>query len=216
MRVAVGAGHHQPVQHGQIDGPLDIEAELPFAQQAAQHIATAGLLPQPSEHQVGADADPPQFGQFTAIEAGQHDRAAGMAGGRGDQAIEQVGVLDLIAAAERLDDALDVTAALASVLDEVEVFVGSDLLDADEHGVEPDCPQATTSNRRTSRFIPCYQRIDRTGLAPQFDRHVANPRNTAGFMPPKAQRWESWVMAFVILECIGFVISIRCDSAKSR
>jgi hypothetical protein len=30
-------------------------------------------------------------------------------------------------------------------------------------------------------------------LAPQFDRHVANPRNTAGFMPPKAQRWESWV-----------------------
>ena len=47
-----------------------------------------------------------------------------MAGGRGDQAVQPVGVLDLIASAERLDDPLDVTAALASVLDEVEVFVG--------------------------------------------------------------------------------------------
>jgi hypothetical protein len=70
-----------------------------------------------------------------------------MAGGRGDQAVQHVGVLDLIASAERLDDALDVAAALASVLDEVEVFVGSDLLDADEHGPIPDCSQATTSNR---------------------------------------------------------------------
>ena len=57
-----------------------------------------------------------------------------MACGRGDQAIEQVGVFDLIASAERLDHALDVAAALTSVLDEVEIFVGSDLLDSDEHG----------------------------------------------------------------------------------
>ena len=62
-----------------------------------------------------------------------------MAGGRGDQAVEQVGVLDLIASAERLDDALDVATALARVLDEVEVFVGSDLLVADEHGPIPVC-----------------------------------------------------------------------------
>src|ERR1700747_1726001 len=115
-----------------------------------------------------------------------------MARGRGDQAVEHVGVLDFIASAERFDDTLDVTAPLARILDEVEVFVGSNLLDADEHGVEPDCGQATTTNRRPSRIILCYQRIDRAGLAPQFDRHVANPRNTAGFMPPKAQRWESW------------------------
>jgi hypothetical protein len=48
-----------------------------------------------------------------------------MACGRGDQAIEQVGVFDLIASAERLDHALDVAAALTSVLDEVEIFVAS-------------------------------------------------------------------------------------------
>ena len=61
-----------------------------------------------------------------------------MAGGGGDQAIEQVGVLDLIAPAERLDDALDMAAALAGVLDEVEILVRPDLLDADEHVGRPD------------------------------------------------------------------------------
>jgi hypothetical protein len=64
--------------------------------------------------------------------------APGMASRRGDQAVEQVGVLDDVAAAERLDDVLDVTAAFAGVLHEVEVFVRSDLLDADEHGAIPD------------------------------------------------------------------------------
>jgi hypothetical protein len=40
-------------------------------------------------------------------------------------------------APERLDNALRMAAALARVLDEVEVLVGSDLLDADKHGAAP-------------------------------------------------------------------------------
>ena len=57
-----------------------------------------------------------------------------MAGGGDDQAVEQAGGLNLVAPAERFDDALDVAAALAAVLDEVETFVATDLLDTDEHG----------------------------------------------------------------------------------
>ena len=56
---------------------------------------------------------------------------------RGDQPVEQPRGLDLVAPAERLDDALHVATALAGVLDKIEVFVGSDLLDADEHGAAP-------------------------------------------------------------------------------
>jgi len=58
-----------------------------------------------------------------------------VAGRGGDQGIEHVRVLNLVASAERLDDALDVATALAGVFDEVEVLVAADLLDADEHGV---------------------------------------------------------------------------------
>ena len=56
---------------------------------------------------------------------------------RGDQPVDQAGGFDLVAPAERLDDALNVAPALACVLDEVEVLIGSDLLDADEHGAAP-------------------------------------------------------------------------------
>jgi len=53
-----------PMQHGQVNGPLDIEAEVPFSEQSAQDIAAPGLLPQPPEHQVGADTETAQLGQF--------------------------------------------------------------------------------------------------------------------------------------------------------
>jgi hypothetical protein len=52
----------------------------------------------------------------------------------GDQPINQSRSLDLLAPAERLDDALDMAAALARILDQLEVLVGSDLLDAHKHG----------------------------------------------------------------------------------
>jgi hypothetical protein len=65
---------------------------------------------------------------------------------RGDQPIERSRGLDLVAPAERLDDALHVATALARVLDEVEIFVGSNLLDADEHGATPCSRQGTNLN----------------------------------------------------------------------
>ena len=67
-----------------------------------------------------------------------------MARRRGDQPVDQTRGLDLVAPAKRLDDALYMAAALAGVLDEVEVFVGSDLLDADEHGAAPCFRTSTT------------------------------------------------------------------------
>ena len=67
-----------------------------------------------------------------------------MARRRGDQPVDQTRGLNLVAPAKRLDDALDIAAALAGVLDEVEVFVGSDLLDADKHGAAPCFRTSTT------------------------------------------------------------------------
>jgi hypothetical protein len=75
----------------------------------------------------------------------------GVAGGGGDQAIQHPRGLDLIAPAERLDDVLDVATALAGVLDEVEVFVSRDLLDADEHGAATCLLDGTTGIRVISR-----------------------------------------------------------------
>lgn len=132
------------MQHRQVDRALDVEAEVAVGQQPAQHIPAAGLLPQPPEHQVRADAGAAQLGQLAAVEARQHDGAARVAGGRGDQRVERARGLDLVAPAERLDDALDVAAALAGVLHQVEVLIAVDLLDPDEHGAAPCSRKDTT------------------------------------------------------------------------
>jgi hypothetical protein len=135
--VPVGARDHQPVQYCEIDRPLDIESEMPLGEQACQHLTASDFGPQPAEHQIGSDAQAAPFRQFAAIETRQHDRAARVACRRGDQPVDQSGSFDFVAPAERLDNALDMASALARVLDEVEVLIGSDLLDPDEHGAPP-------------------------------------------------------------------------------
>src|SRR6478672_1578571 len=55
-----------------------------------------------------------QLRQLAAIKARQHDRAARMARRRGDQPVDQTRGLDLVAPAERLDDALHVAATLTT------------------------------------------------------------------------------------------------------
>jgi hypothetical protein len=64
-----------------------------------------------AEYQIRANAAAAHFRQSATIEAGQHDRAARMPGSGGNQAVEQFGVFDLVAPAQRLDDALDMAAA---------------------------------------------------------------------------------------------------------
>src|ERR1700674_699148 len=126
------------MHHGQVDRAFDVEAEAPGTQMPAQYRLAAGLSPEVTEHQIGADTAAVDLRQLAAIEVGQHDGAAGMAGGGGDQAVEQAGVFDLVAPAKRLDDALDVAATLADVFDQVEIFVAADLLDTNEHCCCPD------------------------------------------------------------------------------
>src|SRR5215467_11471604 len=108
-----------------------------------------------------------QLQQLAAIKARQYDRAARMARRRGDQPVDQTRGLDLVAPAERLDDALHVAVTLAGVLDEVEILVGSDLLDADKHGAAPCSSLSTTilcviTSKIVTRYCDCPG-----GLAPQ-------------------------------------------------
>jgi hypothetical protein len=123
-----------------------------------------------AEHQIRADALAAQVRQFAAVEAGQHDGASGMAGGGGDQAVEQSGVRDLIAAAKRLDDPLDMATALADVLDEVEILLAADLLDTNEHGGCPDGHTNTMTNPVRSRPLATFPIKKSEHLAPQFCR----------------------------------------------
>ncbi len=134
LGVTVRAGDHEAVQDGGVDGTLEVEGEAVVLGHAPQHRAAAGPLPEPAEDEVGADALAPQRRELALVEGGEDQGAAAVARRRDGELVEQARRLDLVAAAEGLDDALHVPAALAEVLDEVDVVVAVDALDADEHG----------------------------------------------------------------------------------
>ena len=73
--MAIRARDHQAMQYREIDRSLDVEAEPSPDKQGTDHLGAAGLPPQPTEHKIRADADPPQLGKLAAIEARQNDRA---------------------------------------------------------------------------------------------------------------------------------------------
>ncbi len=133
----IRARHHQSMQHREIDRSLHAKAEASTPQEPVDHLGAAGLAPQAAKHQIRANAHPLQFGQLAAIEARQYDRTPRVPRGRSHQRIEHPGGLDLIAATQRLDHALDVPPALTGILDEIKILVGPNLLDPDEHRGAP-------------------------------------------------------------------------------
>src|SRR5437764_14729626 len=76
---------------------------MALTQMPLQHLTAAGRLPQPAKYQVGSNTAAMQFSQLAPVEPRQHDGTAGVAGGGGDQAIKQIGVLHLVAPPQRLD-----------------------------------------------------------------------------------------------------------------
>jgi len=118
-----------------------------------------------------------------------------MARRRGDQPVDQTRGLDLVAPAERLDDALHVAATLAGVLDEVEILVGSDLLDADEHGAAPCSWQSTTILCVTTSKIATLYCNRPDGLAPHHGATCRTPNNSADLSNHFPQNRGSWVKA---------------------
>jgi hypothetical protein len=59
--VAIRPRHHQSVQHRQIDRTLDVEVEPSIGKKSIDDLAAGRLPPQPTKHQIRADADAPQF-----------------------------------------------------------------------------------------------------------------------------------------------------------
>ena len=130
---AVGAGDHDPVQHGGEDRPLDRDLEAAPAEQVLDYRPAPGLLPQPPEQQRRTDAPAREPVGIAGLKLRQHHGAFGVAGHRGGQALEPAGRDHHLLAAEVLDDALLGAAVLPDGLDQVEVGVAVDVLFADEH-----------------------------------------------------------------------------------
>ena len=132
----VGARDHQPVQDGQEAGALQREAEAARRGQILDHRSAAGLLPEPFEGERRTDPVGGRRRRAALVEEREDHRALRHARGRAGQAIEVAVGVDVLLAAEVLDDPLLGAATLAHALNQIEVAVGADLLLTDVHAAK--------------------------------------------------------------------------------
>ena len=114
------------------DGALGGKLKTAAREQLAQHLGNAEPLPEPPEQERPTNA---RAGDATRLHVGQDDRAVAMPYQRDGQTIQFAARQQHILAAERADDPLADAAAVALVLDEVEVGMASRRLLADKHRI---------------------------------------------------------------------------------
>ena len=124
------------MQHGGEHGALDGKLEQTLGQQCLDHRLAAGLLPQPPEQQRRADP----FGQHAwsveiGLQRGEQQHLLAVSRSRGKQGRQATLRCEFIGAAEGGDHGLADGAAVALVLDDLQVAARPGLLDAEKHGV---------------------------------------------------------------------------------
>jgi hypothetical protein len=157
----VRAGDHQAVQHGEEDGALGGKFEAAISQQFVQHLAAAGVAPEPLEQQRRADALATERRHTGFVDQRQDHRALGEASGGAGQAVEVAATFDVFFAAEIADDALLDLAILADGLDQVDVGIAADALFTDEHGASilPDADSSSQKRLVPVKFGTTYLKI---------------------------------------------------------
>src|SRR5215831_3382586 len=136
LAAAVRARHEQPMQDTGEDGALDGELKTAALQELAHYLGNAEPLPEAPKQQRAANA---RAGDAARLHVGQDDGAIAMARQRLGQTIQFTARQQHVLTAERTDDPLANAAALALVLDEVEIGMASRRLLADKHRIVVRC-----------------------------------------------------------------------------
>ena len=181
---AIGAGDHDAVKHAGEDRALDVELEAPLRKQRMHDPLAAAGPPQALEGQGGTDAA--HLGAVLAVAlsglGGEHHELFGEAACGLEKPVEGAAFLEMIEAAQGCDDALADLLALAVVLDDLDVGVGTADFCATEHA----CLHGDTTYRvRELRRTQANNRISTTVFA-----HSVAPRSSrlatgAGWKSPE-------------------------------
>ena len=121
IRRSVGTAHEQPVQHRKEHRAFQGKAVLAFPRQLRNRRATAGLLPQPLEHQRRPDAADRNRRRGLIAGRAQHHGLGGKARARTHQTLQLAARLQLLETPERCDHLLTHLVAVAVALDDLQI-----------------------------------------------------------------------------------------------
>src|SRR5262249_40333827 len=122
LRRAVRAGIEQAMPDSQKHRAFEIELELAFGGQRADHLVATGLPPQSLKGERRAELACGDGGGLALLISGEHHGTVGKARPRAQQPLEGAVLRQLVDAAEGGDDGLPRSAVDAVVLDDLEIL----------------------------------------------------------------------------------------------
>jgi len=147
-RAAVGAGDHEPMQHRHEHRAFDIEVMVAGSELLAQHLPAAGLTPQALEDERRAGRADLGVGAMVSLTRGfrEHQDALGETSRGVQELVDGAAVGEGIEPAEGCDDGLLDALAFAAIVRDLEISIGADFLDAEEHAASPSLTPHSLGN----------------------------------------------------------------------
>jgi len=121
------------MQHGQINGSLDVKVVTASFQQRSDYLLDAALLPEPPKDQLRPDPPHPDSLSLSGGMRIDNGEIFAMAKARTHQRLEPSAGLELIEPAQGPKDLLANLLTLSDAMDNLEILVGAGTFDSEKH-----------------------------------------------------------------------------------
>src|SRR5258708_28279699 len=130
---SIAAAGKKPMQHGEINGPLNVKVVAASFEQRSNYLLNPAFFPEPPKDQVRPD---PQHRDGLSLSSGMRidkGKLFAMAHSRAYQRLEPSAGLEFIEPAQSPEDLLAPPPTLAHALDTFELMIGTGTFDSEKH-----------------------------------------------------------------------------------
>jgi hypothetical protein len=130
---SIAAAGKKPMQHGEINGPLNVKVVAASCEQRLNYLLNPAFFPEPPKDQVRPDPlHPHGFGLPCGMRIDDGEVLA-MTQARTYQRLEASAGLEFIEPAQSPEDLLAHLLTLAHTMDDLEILIGTGTFDSEKH-----------------------------------------------------------------------------------
>src|ERR1700741_2108892 len=130
---SIAAAGKKPMQHGQINGPLNVKVVAASLEQRLNHLLNSAFFPEPPKDQVRPD---PLYRDSLSLSGGMRidqGKLFAMTQPRAYQRLKPPAGLEFIEPAQGAEDLLTHLLVLTDAVDDLEILIGTGTFDSEKH-----------------------------------------------------------------------------------
>src|SRR5438132_3778323 len=133
FRSSIAATSKKPMQHGEINGPLNVKVVAASFEQRLNYLLDTAFVPEPPKDQVRPDPLHRDSLSLSGAMRIDNGKLFTMTQPRAHQRLEPSAGLEFIQPAQSPEDLLTHLFTLAHTMDDLEILIGTDAFDSEKH-----------------------------------------------------------------------------------